>query len=91
MEEIPTVDGTSPKDKLDKQMDDIPVKLVFQLGETRMKFRELMNLQPGYIFEMDSDLNKPVTIKVNGRPVGRGELVEIGDRTGVRVLQLENS
>jgi flagellar motor switch protein FliN len=90
MEETPSIDGTISKDERDKQIDDIPVKLVFQLGETRMKFGELIRLQPGYIFAVETDINKPVTIKVNGRPVGKGELVEIGDSVGVRVLQLED-
>ena len=90
MKEISPADGILPKDKLDKQIDDIPVKLVFQIGEMRMIFGELIKLQPGYIFALEADPKKPVTIKVNGRPVGTGELVEIGDGIGVRVLQLEN-
>jgi type III secretion protein Q len=89
MEKISPADGISSKDKRTKQIDDIPVKLVFQLGETPMKFGELLRLQPGYIFALEADPKKPVTIKANGRPLGTGELVEIGDSIGVRVLQLE--
>ena len=90
MKEVSAVDKSGHKDKLDKQIDDIPVKLVFQLGETRMKFGELSNLQPGYIFDMGADLKKPVTIKANGMPVGTGELVQIGDKVGVRIFELED-
>jgi flagellar motor switch protein FliN len=68
---------------------DIPVKLTFKVGETQMTFAELIDLQPGYIFEMDNDLEKPVEIKANGKSVGKGELVKIGDRLGVRVLEFE--
>ncbi|WP_419658336.1 type III secretion system protein YscQ/HrcQ [Desulfosarcina variabilis str. Montpellier] len=68
---------------------DIPVKLTFKVGETQITFAELMDLQPGYIFEMNNGLEKPVEIKANGKSVGMGELVEIGDRLGVRVLEFE--
>lgn len=70
-------------------IEDILVKLAFKVGETQMKFAELMDLQPGYTFETDNGLEKPVEISANGKPVGMGELVEIGDRLGVRVLEFE--
>jgi type III secretion system YscQ/HrcQ family protein len=70
---------------------DIPVKLTFNVGETQITFDKLTDIQPGYIFEMNTGLEKPVEIKANGKSVGMGELVEIGDRLGVRVLEFESS
>ena len=69
---------------------DIQVKLTFKVGETQITFGELINLQPGYTFEMDNVLEKPVEITANGTHIGMGELVEIGNRIGVRVLEFDN-
>lgn len=71
------------------QIGEIPVHLVFQVGETQLKFSELVDLQPGYIIELDNELNHLVEIKAHGKTIGRGELVEIGDRLGVRVIQFD--
>jgi type III secretion system YscQ/HrcQ family protein len=70
-----------------KQIGEIPVHLVFQVGETQLKFSEVVHLQPGYTFELENEINHQVEIKANGKTIGRGELVEIGDRLGVRVIQ----
>jgi flagellar motor switch/type III secretory pathway protein FliN len=66
---------------------EIPIQLVFQVGESQITFGELNQIQPGYIFEPGLNLDKPVIIRANGKTVGMGELVEIGDRIGIRVLQ----
>ena len=69
-------------------VDDLPVELVFELGEQRMPLSALKRLQPGYVFNLEKTLEKPVTVRANGRIIGYGELVQIEDRIGVRVLEL---
>ena len=70
------------------RMDDIPVRLVFEVGETTLPLGELQSLQPGYTFELPASVAEPVRIRANGKIVGSGELVQVGDRVGVRVLSL---
>jgi type III secretion protein Q len=71
------------------KIQEIPVQLVFQMGETQLTYGELSRIQPGYIFETRINPEKPVTIKANGKPIGEGELVEIGGRIGLRVLTID--
>lgn len=73
----------------DLPVEDIPVELVFEIGQTEMTMGELKHLQPGYTIQLDEtiDLQKPVTIKGNGVAVGRGEIVLIDDRIGIRILE----
>lgn len=78
------------EENIDALIEDIPVKLLFQIGETHITFGELSRIQAGYTFELGTDLKKPVLIKANGKKFGRGEMVQVGDRIGVRVLQFEN-
>lgn len=87
--EIPS-ENAKDRDTVDAAIGEIPVQLVFQLGETRTTVAELSRIRPGYTFDAEADLTKPVTIKANGRIIGMGELVEVGDRIGVRVLQFND-
>jgi type III secretion system YscQ/HrcQ family protein len=72
----------------DLPVGDIPVRLVFEIGQTEVLMGELQQLQPGYTFKLDEslDLKKPVTIKANGVALGMGEIVHIDDRLGIRIL-----
>lgn len=69
-------------------MDNLPIDLVFEVGEREIPLRELKTLQPGYTFTLDTPLEKPVTICANGHRIGKGELLDINNRIGVRVLEL---
>jgi type III secretion protein Q len=72
----------------DGALDDIPVKLTFDLGERVLALADLQGVAPGYTFELGRDLRHAVTIRANGMVIGEGELVEIEDRIGVAVLRL---
>lgn len=67
----------------------LPVRLVFEIGEKRIALKELRNIQPGFAFELASPVEKPVTIRANGVVVGTGELIQVGDRVGVRVVSFK--
>lgn len=69
-------------------MDNLPIDLVFEVGEREVSLAELKTLQPGYAFALDTSLEKPVTIRANGHRIGTGELLDINGRIGVRVLEL---
>lgn len=67
-------------------LDAIPVRLSFDLGDRAMTLAELRQLQPGAVFDLQRPLSGgPVMIRANGALVGTGELVEIDGRIGVRV------
>jgi type III secretion protein Q len=68
-------------------LDTLPVHLVFEAGHKQLTLAELKRLEPGYTFELDQPADRPLTIRANGQAVGVGELVQIGDRIGVRVLE----
>lgn len=68
------------------QLDDIDIRLSFDLGERVLTLAELRLLTPGYIFELGRDLRKSVFIRANGKIIGEGELVDIEGQTGVSVL-----
>jgi type III secretion protein Q len=66
----------------------LEVRLTLELEERRMTVGELAALTPGVTLETTASLESPVTLKVNGRAVGKGRLVEVGDRLGVMLTAL---
>ncbi len=70
-------------------LDAIPVKLTFELGERQITLGELKQLQPGETFDLARPLaDGPVLVRANGALVGTGELVEIDGRIGVTLHRL---
>ncbi|WP_048439644.1 type III secretion system cytoplasmic ring protein SctQ [Caenimonas sp. SL110] len=67
-------------------IDDVPVRLTFDLGEREISLGDLRSLQPGYLFNLGRDPKSTVSIRANGRLIGNGELVDIEGRVGVSVL-----
>lgn len=65
----------------------LPVTLQISLGRHRMTLGELQHLAPGSTLEFDIDLSAPVDITANGTPVGRGNLIRIGDHVGVQLAE----
>ncbi len=69
-------------------VDGIEVNLTLELDSRLWQARELAQIQPGYVFDTGKTLASPITLKINGREWGRGELVEIDGKVGVRLLNL---
>ena len=75
--------------EIPSEMGDIPINLVFEVGQKRISLEELQTLKSGYTFELDNPANLPVTIRANGKPIGTGELLKIGEHVGVRVASFK--
>ena len=72
---------------LDRLMD-IPLSVEVVVGETVIQIRELINLGPGSVLELDRETTEPVDIKVNGKLIAKGELVVVGEKFGVRITEI---
>jgi len=69
-------------------IDELQINLAFDVGEHAIQFQELKKIQPGYIFELDNLVTRPVTIRANGQSIGSGELLQTDEKIAVRVLEL---
>lgn len=70
---------------------DPSVAVSFDLGRLDVTLGELSTMQPGYVFELPEPLERAqVIVRANGRAVGRGELVTVGERLGVRLLDVDH-
>jgi type III secretion protein Q len=80
--------GRSQADPEKPDLDDIPVKLVFELGRLELSLAEVRQLAPGALIPVPRLLEESVDISANGRRIGRGTLVRIGNSLGVRITRL---
>lgn len=69
-------------------LDDVDVELVFELGRQTVEVGELRALAPGAVIPLGRDPASPIDILANGRRVGLGEIVKVGETLGVRVLRI---
>ncbi|MBC05411.1 type III secretion system cytoplasmic ring protein SctQ [Thalassospira sp.] len=66
---------------------DLPVQLSFDLGVHQLSLAELNKTGVGSVFETGRTPENMVTIRANGAAVGRGELVDLDGRTGLRITR----
>ena len=67
---------------------DVSVPITVELGHTRLKIEELLNMIPGSVIELDTRADEPVDLKVNGKLFARGEIVVVEDNFGIRVSEI---
>ncbi|MFJ2532981.1 flagellar motor switch protein FliN [Microbacterium maritypicum] len=69
----------------------VEMELTVEIGRTRMAVRDVLNLEPGRIVELDRSAGAPADIKLNGRIIAHGEVVVVDQDYAVRITRiLEN-
>lgn len=71
----------------DAALEDLPVALAFEVGRKAMPLGEIRQLTAGAVVQLDTT-GQAVDILANGRRVGQGEMVRIGESLGVRVIRM---
>jgi flagellar motor switch protein FliN/FliY len=59
---------------------DVPMPVIIEIGRTSMTLSQILDLQPGSVFELDR--------LVSDRKLAEGEVVVVGDHFGVRVTRV---
>ena len=70
---------------------DVPLKVSVELGGTKLRIQELLDLGQGSILELDRIAGEPVDILVNGRAIALGEVVVVNERYAVRVVSVHSA
>ncbi|WP_294389918.1 flagellar motor switch protein FliN [uncultured Sphingomonas sp.] len=87
MTEAPAFDGLAAGRNY-RLLADIPLRLSVEVGSTSLKLSELMDLAEGSVVELDRQANELLDILVNGTLVARGEVVTVGGKFGIRVVDV---
>ena len=83
----PAKAGSSSSPNLDMLMG-VVLRVTVELGRTKMDIREILQLGPGSVVELDKLAGEPVDVLVNDRLIACGEVVVIDDRFGVRITDV---
>jgi flagellar motor switch protein FliN len=67
---------------------DVPLNVTVELGRAKKAIRDILDLTPGAILELDKLAGEPVDILVNNKRIAIGEVVVIDENFGVRVTDI---
>ncbi len=67
---------------------DISVEISVEIGRTKLTIGELLALSKGSIIELNKIAGESVDIYVNEKLLGKGEIVLVNERLGVRVMEI---
>ncbi len=67
---------------------DIPLKVTVELGNTSMIINDMLQLSQGSVVELNKGAGEPVEIFVNNKLLGKGEVIVVNDRFGVRITEI---
>ncbi len=66
---------------------DIPIKINLEVSRFEVTLDELSRMEPGY--KLPIEINpRIVHLTTSGKVIGKGEIIEIGDTIGVKILEL---
>jgi flagellar motor switch protein FliN/FliY len=67
---------------------DVPVGVTVQLGSCQLSMREVLQLNPGSVVQLDKLADAPVEVLVNDKLVARGEVVVVENKFGIKITEL---
>ncbi|HBA53482.1 flagellar motor switch protein FliN [Syntrophorhabdus aromaticivorans] len=69
---------------------DISVEVSVEIGRAKMSIGELLALSRGSIIELNRLAGESVDVYVNEKLLGKGEIVVVNERLGVRIMEIVN-
>lgn len=67
---------------------DVPITLSMEVGRSKIPIRNLMQLNPGSVVELDRVAGQPLDVFVNGTLIAHGEVVVVNEKFGVRLIDV---
>jgi len=67
---------------------DIKLDISIELGRTRMLLRDILELGPGSVIELDKMAGESVDLLINNKKLAEGEVVVVDENFGVRITHL---
>jgi flagellar motor switch protein FliN/FliY len=67
---------------------DVKVQLTVRLGSCELPMREMLELGPGAVIQLNQRANDPVGLYVNDKLIARGEVVVLEENFGIKITEL---
>ncbi|GAY74550.1 flagellar motor switch phosphatase FliY [Sporolactobacillus inulinus] len=69
---------------------DIPLDVTVELGHTKKTIKDVLELGPGSIIELDKLAGEAIDILVNQKYIAKGEVVVVDENFGIRITEILN-
>ena len=69
-------------------LENIDVKLTVEVGGAEIKLRDLLRVNEGSVIELERLAGDPLDILANGTIIAKGEVVMVGERFGIRFVEI---
>lgn len=80
-------ENASANSKLDLILD-IPLKISVVLGKAKKTIKEITDVVPGSIIELDQAVDEPLEVYANGKKIAEGEAVVINEKFCIRITKI---
>ena len=67
---------------------DVPLRITVELGRSQLPVREVLELGPGSVIELDRSAGEELDVLVNGVAIAQGEVVVVGEQFGIRLVRI---
>lgn len=67
---------------------DVPLELTVVIGRTKILIQELLQLGQGSVIALEKLAGEPMEVYVNDRLIGRGEVVVVNEKFGIRLTDI---
>ena len=65
---------------------DVKLEFTVKLGQLNMKLRDILELNPGSILELDKNVDAPLSLQIGDKILAKGEVVTVGENIGLRIV-----
>ncbi len=69
---------------------DIELPLTVSFGSAKWSLKDILQLAPGTVLELDRTADDPVVLKVNNKVFARGEVVVVDGFYGIKIQQIDS-
>jgi flagellar motor switch protein FliN/FliY len=77
---------TNPSKNIERIMD-LKLELVVRIGYISMKLKDVLDLYPGSILEVDKSADGPLELVIGNKKLAEGEVVTVGENLGLRIIK----
>lgn len=67
---------------------DVKVKLTVKLGSCQLPMKDILEMAPGTVIQLDQQSRDPVGLYVNDKLIAHGEVVVIEDAFGIKITEI---
>lgn len=67
---------------------DVPLQVSVEVGRCRILLKDLLEMEPGQVIELDKAADEPLDLYVNSRLIARGKPVLVGDGFGLKLTEV---